>query len=374
MKVAFVYDRVNKWGGAERVLLALHKIWPDAPLFTAVYDKKRAAWADVFEVHPSFLQRIPGASFAHESLPGLTPMAFEAFMFDEYDVVISVTSAEAKNIITKPQTLHICYCLTPTRYLWSGFDQYLKQPGLGKLSAIAGWGLKTFAPMLRRWDVVAASRPDFFIAISQRVKERIRKYYGRDVVAVVYPPVDTGRFVSRGSATRANGDYFLTVSRLVSYKRLDIIIQAFNALSLPLVIIGDGRQKWELKKMAGPSIRFIDHHLTDSELVRYYEGCRAFVYAADEDFGLAAAEAQALGVPVIAYSQSGVAEVVKDRVSGVLFDQQTVASLKTAVGKFLSLRFSKKVCRAQVEAMSEAHFRKSISDIVHSLHQKNKHI
>jgi glycosyltransferase involved in cell wall biosynthesis len=374
MNVAFVYDRVNKWGGAERVLLALHKIWPKAPLFTAVYDKKRAAWADVFLVHPSFLQRIPGASLAHESLPGLTPMAFETFTFDEYDVVISVTSAEAKNIITKPQTLHICYCLTPTRYLWSGFSQYLKQPGLGMLSWVAGWGLKTFAPMLRKWDIVAASRPDYFIAISERVKERIKKYYGRDVIEVVYPPVDTNRFTSKGLSSVANADYFLTVSRLVSYKRLDIIIKAFNALKLPLVIIGDGRQKQELRKMAGATIRFIDHHLTDSELVRYYEGCRAFVYAADEDFGLAAAEAQAIGVPVIAYRQSGVAEVVSDRVSGVLFDQQTVESLQAAVREFLSLTFSKAACRAQVETMSEVHFRKRISDIVRSLHQKNKHI
>ena len=374
MNVAFVYDRVNKWGGAERVLLALHKIWPKAPLFTAVYDKKSAVWADVFLVQPSFLQRIPGATFAHESLPGFTPIAFETFTFDEYDVVISVTSAEAKNIITKPHTLHICYCLTPTRYLWSGFDQYVNQPGLGVLSAVAGWGLKTFAPMLRRWDVVAASRPDYFIAISNRVKQRIQKYYGRDVFRVVYPPVDTNRFTSRGVSVNTKGSYFLTVSRLVSYKRLDIIIRAFNALALPLVIIGDGRQKHELRRMAGPSVRFIDHHLTDSELVRYYEGCRAFVYAADEDFGLAAAEAQALGVPVIAYRQSGVAEIVKDRVSGVLFDHQTAESLGAAVGEFMSLKFSKEVCRAQVEAMSEEHFRRQISDIVRDLYQKNKHI
>lgn len=375
MNVALVYDRVNKWGGAERVLLALHKIWPDAPLFTAVYDAKRASWADVFRVHPSFLQRIPFANQAHESLLGLTPIAFESFTFDEYDVVISVTSAEAKNVITKPGTLHICYCLTPTRYLWSGFTQYMNQPGLGMWSEIAAAGLKRFAPTLREWDIVASSRPDYYIAISDRVKKRIETYYRRDVIDVVYPPVDTHLFRRKptGKATK-KGSYFLTVSRLVSYKRLDILIHAFNTLGLPLIIIGDGRQKLELQRIALPYIQFIDRHLTDSELVGYYEGCRAFVYAADEDFGLAAAEAQAMGRPVIAYRQSGVAEIVNEHVTGVLFDAQTPDSLIDAVRAFQSEEFSESACRKQVEHMGEAYFRKHIERLVNGLYQKHKQV
>ena len=376
MNVALVYDRVNKWGGAERVLLALHKIWPKAPLYTAVYDKKRAAWADVFRVHPSFLQRIPFAKEAHESLPLLTPIAFETFSFDGFDVVISVTSAEAKNIITKPETVHICYCLTPTRYLWSGFDLYRRQPGLGVLSPAASWLLRTWAPTLRSWDVTASSRPDYYIAISERVKERIETYYRRKVVDVIYPPVDSTTFVAHKEQRRRkrNHAYFLTVSRLVSYKRIDIIIKAFNHLALPLVIIGEVRQKQELKNMANANIRFIDRHLTDSELVRYYEDCRAFVYAADEDFGLAAAEAQMCGAPVIAYRESGVGEIVKDGVSGVLFGDQTSQSVIRAVRTCASKTFSYDACRRQGERMSEIVFRKKIRQVVTALYNRNQHI
>lgn len=361
MKIAFVYDRVNSFGGAERVLLALHAIWPDAPLYTAVYDKKRASWADVFCVYPSFLQRIPGASYIHEILPLLTPMAFESFSFDAYDVVISITSAEAKSIITKPGTTHICYCLTPTRYLWSGYEQYQKHPGLGNISMIAAITLKVFAPILRRWDAVVANRPDYYVAISERVKERITRYYQKPVEQVIYPPVDVKKFRIR---IPKKSEYFLTVSRLVSYKRIDVLIRAFNALQLPLIIIGDGKQKGELRKMAHGNIRFIHHHLTDSELVRYYEECRAFVYVADEDFGLAAAEAQAAGKPVIAYRKSGVSEFVKDGVSGVLFDAQTSDAVKQAVDTFVQNTYDPSECRSQVLTMSEDHFQQHIKKLV----------
>lgn len=370
MRVALVYDRVNKWGGAERVLLALHALWPEAPLYTAVYDRKRASWADVFEVRPSFLQRIPGAAFIHESLPGITPMAFESFSFDGFDLVISVTSAEAKNIITKPETVHLCYCLTPTRYLWSGFTQYRSQPGLGVLNVIASPALSLLAPTLRSWDLTAAGRPDYYVAISGRVKKRIEKYYRRQVTDVIYPPVDIGKFRSKGKKPK-DGGYFLTVARLVSYKRLDIIIRAFNALNLPLVIIGDGRQKQELKNIASSGVRFIDRHLTDSELVGYYEGCRAFVYAADEDFGLAAAEAQAMGKAVIAYRESGVAEIVKEGVTGVLFDRQTEESVIQAVHTFTDMAIDPEKCRDQVSGMSEKHFKAHIQTLVGTLVQKN---
>lgn len=371
MNVALVYDRVNKWGGAERVLLALHKLWPKAPLYTAVYDPIRAPWADVFDVRPSFLQKIPGATRLHESLPGLTPLAFESFRFDAYDVVVSVTSAEAKDILTKPHTTHICYCLTPTRYLWSGFEHYKKRPGLGRLSVGASLGLKILGPTLREWDGIAASRPDHYIAISERVKNRIARYYRRDTAAVVHPPVDLRRFALRVRRADGKDGYFLTVSRLVSYKRIDVLIEAFNRLGLPLVIIGDGHQKHELMRMAKSHIRFVDRHLTDSELVRYYEGCRAFVYAADEDFGLAVAEAQAMGIPVIAYRDSGVAEIVKDGVTGVLFSKQSPESLATAVGTFERMTFSPRACRGQVERMSEQVFMRRMKSLVERLVDNN---
>jgi len=374
MKIALVYDRVNKWGGAERVLLALKRVFPDAPLFTAVYDPKGAPWAHVFNVKPSFLNSVPFVRNHHESLALITPLAFETLRFDGYDAVISVTSADAKNIITKPGCVHICYCLTPTRYLWSGHEQYQNDPGLGILSPLASAVLRIFGTVLRRMDRVASQRPDYYIAISDRVKSRIRTYYGRDTYAVVHPPVDTVTFSveNRKLKTESRSDYFLTVSRLVSYKRIDVLITACNELKLPLIIIGDGHQKSKLKNMAGSTIRFVDRHLTDDEMRTYYRACRAFLYAADEDFGLAAAEAQACGVPVIAYKHSGVAEFVKDGVSGVLYDKQTPQSLKKALMRYMSMSFHPLRVQKQVEHISEKIFSDTMKHVVLDLAERTK--
>lgn len=356
MNVALVYDRVNKFGGAERVLLALHKIWPKAPLYTAVYDEDNAPWASVFDVHTSFLQNISMARTHHELIPWLTPFAFESFLFDEYDVVISVTSAEAKGIITKPGTLHICYCLTPTRYLWSGFNDYSAYPGLGSWDGIAPFFLRQFAPTLRRWDKVAAHRPDKYIAISQKVKDRIKRYYERPVGRVIYPPLDLSKFtIGKKKATR---DYFLTVSRLVGYKRVDILIEAFNKFGLPLKVIGSGGAKNGLQARAKHNIEFIDRHLTDAELNGYYQRCRAFIFAGIEDFGLVAAEAQAAGVPVICYKQSGMAEIIEDGKTGILFEQQSVEGIEAAIERFSEMRYNPETIRKHVIMFDEAKFAK----------------
>ncbi len=370
MKVALVYDRINKWGGAERVLLALHEIWPEAPLYTAVYDPKKAPWAKVFTVKPSFLQYLPLARSHHELYPWLTPLAFETFSFDEYDVVISVTSAEAKGIITKPKTLHICYCLTPTRYLWSGYEQYQTNPGMGSLSGLARATHALFAPTLRRWDLVAASRPDTYIAISGHVAERMKKYYGRTVERVIYPPVDLKKFLVRRSRFKGSqGSYFLVVSRLVGYKRVDLVIEAFNKLRWPLVVVGDGWQKEELKWIARNNITFVDRHLTDTELSSYYQRCRALVHAAQEDFGLVAVEAQACGKPVIAYAQSGIADVVKDKVTGILFRQQSVDSLVAGLKQFEAMSFDLETLQKQVRPFDARRFNKKMKSTIERLYQ-----
>lgn len=372
MKIALVYDRVTKWGGAERVLLALHEIWPDAPLYTAVYDKKRAGWADVFTVRTTFLQHIPFAKYIHELLPWITPLAFESLSFDEYDIVISITSAEAKSIITKSHTLHICYCLTPTRYLWSGYEQYIRDPGLGVLSGLASWGLRWLAPSLRRWDLISASRPDYYVAISQRVKTRIQTYYKRRVEAVIYPPVDTRRFLDPLPVSeKLYGEYFLTVSRLVGYKRIDVLIEACNYTGKTLVIIGDGYQKNKLKKMAKHTIHFIDHHLTDSELVRYYQGCRAFLYAADEDFGIAAVEAQVCGKPVIAYKESGIAESIVSGKTGILYGKQHVDAVVDALEQFEMQQFDTNVIQKRAMLFDKDIFGVTIKRLVEKLYLKN---
>ena len=339
MNVALVYDRVNKWGGAERVLLALQELFPKATLFTSVYHPEKAAWAKSFIIKPSFLQKFSHVVNHHELYPYLMPTAFESHTFDNYDLVISLTSESAKGIITKPHTKHICYCLTPTRYLWSGYDEYFKNSLLRVAS-------KPVVSYLRKWDTYAASRPDSFIAISKEVKARIKKYYGRNA-AVVYPPVTL--ISEKLDKTKHMGDYFLIVSRLskfTMYKRIDLAIRACNALGLPLKIVGTGSWKKELEKMSGPTISF-HGDVRDAELKHYYRNCRALIFPGAEDFGLTVVEAQSFGRPVIALGKGGAKETVLHGKTGFLFNEQTLESLIDALVQFEELDLKPEDCRAQ---------------------------
>lgn len=339
MKVALVYDRINKFGGAERVLQALHDIWPEAPVFTSVYDREGVDWAKDWDIRTSFLQSLPFARKWHEGFGWLMPLAFESFDFSEFDVVISVTSEAAKGIITNPRQLHICYLLTPTRYLWSHAHDYLNiVPGF--LKPLAG----IFQSKLRIWDYAAAQRPDYIFSISKLAQSRCWKYYRRES-EVVYPmlgllnPLNVERRTlnveqrSTHSVQRsAVKSYFLIVSRLVPYKRIDLAIEACNLLKLPLVVIGTGSEEKKLKELAGPTIKFTGY-LTDGELIEYYLNSKAVIMAQEEDFGLTAVEALSLGIPVISYQHSGAAEVVKNGDTGILFEEQSVDSLINAIEK-----------------------------------------
>ena len=275
MKTAIVYDRVNKWGGAERVLVALHEIFPDAPLFTAVYNPKQAKWAKIFpNVIPTYLQKIPYLRDRHELLGTFTPMAFELFDFSEYDLVISVTSEAAKGIITTPPTRHICYCLTPTRYLYSGKKLYKKSPPKYLNFPLYEYISKPFLYYVGKWDGVAAQRPDDYVAISKEVQSRIKKYYKRDSV-VIHPPVDTNKFKYNGNVKKK--DSYLLVSRLVPYKKVDIAIEAFNELGKELIIVGKGSEEEKLKSKAADNIKFVGE-VTDRKLARYYLEAKGLVF------------------------------------------------------------------------------------------------
>ena len=347
MKVALVYDRVNKWGGAERVLLALHKIFPQAPLFTSVYNEKTAPWAKVFDVKTSFLQNFPRAKTAHQLYAGLMPMAFESFNFNDYDLVISVTSEAAKGIITKPETKHICYCLTPTRYLWSSYKDYFKNPLLKLLT-------KPIVSYLRSWDKIAAQRPDELIAISTEVQKRIKKYYNRDS-QIIFPPLMLNIENENDEAVE---DYFLVVSRLTNfYKRIDIAIKACNELKLPLKIVGKGEDEEKLKKISGNTVEFLGD-LTDDELKGYYKKCKALIFPGLEDFGLTMVEAGAIGRPVIAFKAGGALDIVKEKVTGEFFEEQTIGSLKQVLKSFDHTRYNTKLCRENAERFSFAQFEK----------------
>lgn len=370
MKVALVYDRVNKWGGAERVLLALHELFPDAPIYTSVYDKKKAPWAKIFNVKTSFLQNIPFASSRHELLACLMPLAFESFSFDKYDLVISLTSEAAKGIITKPGTVHICYCLTPTRYLWSGYKDYFKNNDLKFFSL-------PLVKSLRKWDIAASQRPDAFIAISKEVQTRVKKYYSRDS-ELVYPPVSlvNSKSEARNPKQLQNTkyktereNYFLVVSRLskfTSYKRIELAIDACNKLKFPLKIIGTGNALNELKEKAGPTIEFIGS-VSDKMLSKYYEDCRALIFPGNEDLGLVMIEAQMAGKPVIAFKGGGALELIVEGVTGIFFEKQTTTSLVNALQRFELNTFDQRKCRKNAEKFSMANFKENFLSVVNNL-------
>lgn len=367
MKVALVYDRVNKWGGAERLLLVLHEIFPKAPLYTSVYNPEAAPWAKVFDIKTSFLEKFPKASISHELYAFLMPLAFESFCFDEYDLVISVTSEAAKGIITKPKTLHLCYCLTPTRYLWSGYDDYFQNVLFRTLA-------KPAVSYLRAWDKIASQRPDFYIAISKEVQQRIKRYYNRDS-EVIYPPLDSA-FSSLASSVQfeekklnANKpdakhlSYFLIVSRLVLYKKIDITIKAFNKLKLPLKIIGTGSEEKKLKSMADSNIEFLGS-LTDEQLIKYYKGCVALVFPSLEDFGLTVLEAQSFGKPVIAFKGAGALETILEGKTGEFFTKQNPESLIEILKNFNEKKYSSEDCVNQANKFNKKIFKERILEFI----------
>ena len=353
MKVAIVYDRVNKWGGAERVLLALHELFPKAPLYTSVYNPKTAPWARVFRVKASFLQYIPFASMFHELFVPFMPLAFMSFSFKKFDVVISVTSEYAKAVRVDKNTTHICYCLTPTRYLWSGYNEYFKNNFFRSFTI-------PIIFLLRIWDKKIAKTPKYYIAISLEIKKRIKKYYSRDSV-VVYP--SAGFSKKRGRALNTLSGYFLIVSRLVPYKRIDLAISACNKLNVPLLIIGKGMEEKRLKKMSGRSI-FFPGNLTDDELSGYYKNCKALIFSGVEDFGLAIVEAQSFGKPVIAFNKGGAKEIVIDGKTGVLFKSQTSKSLIQALKKFEKMKFNTRSIHINAQRFSEKRFKEQFLSLV----------
>jgi len=360
MKTAIVYDRINKWGGAERVLLSLHDIFPEAPIYTSVYDARKAPWAKVFpKVITSFIQDVPILHRVHELVGWLTPLAFEQFDFSQFDLVISVSSEAAKGVITRPGTKHLCYCLTPTRYLWSGHEEYQKNrqwpfnllPFYNLLS-------KPFLNYLKKWDKVAAYRPDEIIAISKEVQTRIEKYYQREAL-VIYPPLTLkGKTIPVGKK-----EYYLVVGRLIPYKKVGLAVEAFNQLKKPLMIVGEGSEKRKLKGKAGKTIAFLGR-LKDEELAKVYGKAKALVLPQEEDFGLVSLEAQSSGVPVIAYKKGGALETVIDEKTGLFFESQTVASLLKAIVKFEKLKFKEQDLITNANKFSEKVFKKEILSII----------
>jgi len=338
MKVALVHDYLNQMGGAERVVLALHELFPEAPLYTSIYDPQRvdAAFRSI-DIRTSFMQKLPLVKKHHQPFLPLYPFAMERLDLRGYDLVLSSSSAFGKGVITRPETMHICYCHTPMRWCWN-YDEYVEREHLGKLARSV---LPFFITNLRVWDQTTSMRVDHFIANSPAVADRIQKYYRREAV-VIPPPVEAQRFLF-DPATQPE-DYFLVVSRFMPYKRIDLAIEACNSLGLPLVIIGKGRDEQRLRKLAGPTIRFLGR-LSDEEVLHYYAHCRALILPGEEDFGITPLEAQASGRPVIAFGAGGALASVVDGVTGAFFHEQTVASLTATLATFDESHYDTQVIR-----------------------------
>jgi glycosyltransferase involved in cell wall biosynthesis len=324
LKVALVHDYLNQYGGAERVLEELHELFPSAPVYTSMYwPEKMSATIRGLDVRTSFMQRLPLVTRNHQPFLLLYPLAFESFDLNEFDVVISNSSAFCKGVVTAPGTLHICYCLTPMRWVWN-YHAYVERERLGTLARMV---LPAAISQLRSWDVATAQNVDRFLAISRTVASRINKYYRRDS-AVIYPPVNCDAFAQ---TTSRIDDYYLIVSRLIPYKRIDLAVDAFTRLGLPLKIVGSGgRDLPALRSRAGRNVEFVGR-VSDAELKQLYARCRGFVFPGEEDFGISPLEANASGRPVIAYAGGGALDTVIDGETGVLFPEQQVDSLIEAI-------------------------------------------
>lgn len=357
--IALIHDWLNQLGGAEDVLEALVSLYPDAPLYTALYDRRHMPdpWRE-WDIRTSFIDRLPFARRKQQLYFPLYPLAFEQFDLRGHDVVLSNKSGFCHGVITGPETMHVCYCLTPTRYVWR-YHQYAERENLGRAARLS---LAPFLTFLRQWDRLAADRVDHFIAISDEVRRRIAKVYRREAT-IIYPPVDVGRFAPSNRVD----DYYLFVGRLVPYRRLDLLIEAFNKMGRPLVIAGSGRDRARLEALAGPTVTFAGF-VPDADLPDLLARCRAFMWPGEEDFGISPLQANAAGRPVIAFDAGGARETVitgpAAPATGALFAEQSVAAIIEAVESFDPLSVSPAAARRHAEQFDIAVFKRRIDDFV----------
>jgi glycosyltransferase involved in cell wall biosynthesis len=405
LKIAIVCDWLIGTGGAERVVLELHRMFPEAPIYTSQYDKDSKVWygGEWFQdadVRTLWLQRLPKK--LRKFMPFLRAWAFARLDLSGYDLVLSSSGAEAKAVRTKPKArshrlgmlrkeaassgrsrtetygggaaeqltprsaadggcLHICYCHSPTHYYWNRYEEYLDRPGFGRLDWLARLGLRLLASPLRRWDKHAALGPDVMIANSTHTQTMIKKYYKRDS-EVVHPPVDIERFKPVGPQEPRQG--FVTAGRQTPYKRIDLAVAACSQLKVPLIVIGNGPDHKKLEALAGRNITFLTS-ATDEDIVRHFQTALGFIFPTNvEDFGVTAVEAMAAGTPVIAYGKGGPLDYVVPGKTGLLFEKQTVESLVKTLEAFKPERFDAKEIAAAAKQFSVAAFRQNFNELI----------
>ena len=354
-KVAIVCDWLTGTGGAERVVLELHKIYPDAPIYTSQYNPNPKIWygGEWFkdaDVRTGWLQKLP-KSFK-KILPVFRAWYFSRLNLAGYDLVISSSGAEAKFIKVKPGAVHITYCHAPTHYYWARYEDYLKNPGFGKLDFLARLALKILAGPMRHWDYKAAQRPDYFIANSSFTQGQIKKYYGREA-QVIHPPVDVERFQQAKSLRHG----FVAAGRQTPYKRIDLAVAACTKLDLPLIVIGSGPEHKKLKSLAGKSVTFL-RDKSDEEVAHYLQSSLAIIFPGIDDFGIVAVEAMAAGTPVIAFNGGGALDFVLAGKTGLFFAEQSAGDLAEVLEKFDSKKFDNVFIANYAENFSSQNFEK----------------
>ncbi len=367
MKVALVCDWLTNFGGGEKVLLELHHLYPDAPIYTSQYDEKGIDWFIDADVRTGWLQRFPVSM--RRFLGPLRRRYFSRLDLSEYDLVISVTGAEAK-AVKAPNGLHISYCHVPTQYYWQMYDEYVKNPGFGILNPLVRFFFKLLVNPLRRADLKSAQNPDYFITISDYAREQIKKYYGREST-IIHPPVEISDFKIKISKSQIENHY-ITTARQVNWKRLDLAVKACMMTQRSLLVIGEGPEHKKLVKLAKgfDKIKFLPK-MDKEELAKYLAEAKGYLFPSLEPFGIAPVEALAAGCPVIAFHEGGARDYIKNNKNGIFFDEQTVKSLATAILRFEKTKFNREKISETVDGFSIERFDKEIKDFIKTHKKKN---
>ena len=369
MKVAIVHDFLTKIGGAEKVLRVLHEVFPEAPIFTSLYSKEGTKGyfeKNGYNIVPSYLNKYPDWIIRKPKLfLSKLPKAIESFDFSEYDIVISSSNSFAHGIITKPKTFHLTYSHSPMRYAWDWYHEYMRENKIGY--GPKGLYVRNQLHHTRIWDKVASSRTDYWLANSQNVSNRITKYYGQES-EVLYPPVDIKNIEINENVS---DDYYVIVSRLEPYKKVDLAIAAFNIIKKTLVVIGTGSEMEALRNKANNNIEFLGWQ-SDKSVIEYIRNAKALIFPGEDDFGLTPVEAMACGRPVIAYKKGGATETVVDGKTGIFFKEENAKSIAEAVETMEKryLDFSPKECRKQAEKFSKENFRIKLQAIIEREYEK----
>lgn len=368
MRVAIVHDWFLE-GGAEKVVLELHRMYPKAPIYTSYCSP---AWRERLDnkVVTGYLQHWPFSKI-RKFIPYLRQHWFEHLDFSDYDLVISSSGAEAKGIKVPKGTIHINYCHAPTHYYWNRYEEYLKNPGFGVLNPLARLGLKLLLHPMRKWDQDASKRPDYMIANSSFTQSQIKKYYHRDSV-VIHPPVEIERYLSSALSSKPSARKgFIITGRHVPYKRFDLAIEACNKLKLPLNVLGTGPETKKLKRLAGPTIDF-KGYVSDEEIVNLLQSAEAFIFPGLDDFGIAPVAAMAAATPVIAYKAGGSLDYIKPGKTGEFFEEQTVSSLVDTLKSFCASNYKIEIIQKEAKKFNPVKFQQSIHNYLEALPTINK--